>query len=150
MVIFHVINWGVPLSLVAAAMGVGVLGSTHAYTSGGWCWIKNQNKHWKTVLWMLACGKFFEVSSYFINGILYFIVRRKINEDQVKGSLTLSSESSQAAIQGKRKLILAPVLYVLLRMWGTIRFIMFWSDDNIHAKGHLSEFLLTCHVSNLA
>lgn len=81
MVIFHIINWGIPLFLVGAAWCANVLGNDHALTSGGWCWIKPLHEHWKTILWMLACGKLWEIASYFVDGLLYFIIRRKIKEE---------------------------------------------------------------------
>ena len=81
MVLFHGISWGVPLILVGAALYRGALGFHGVNTSGGWCWIKRHNEHWVTVLWMLACGKFCEIISYFVDGILCFCVYRKVKEE---------------------------------------------------------------------
>ena len=58
----------------------------------------------------------------------------------------LTSESNQTAIQGKRKLIWAPCLFVFLRIWGTIRFLLYVSgatEDN----SRIFKALVVCHVS---
>ena len=81
MVLFHGINWGVPLVLVGVALCCRALGFHEANASGGWCWIKRHPEHWETVLWMLACGKFCEIVSYFVNEILCFCVYRKVKEE---------------------------------------------------------------------
>lgn len=125
MVVFHVINWGVPLILVgAAAIKGNVLGSLQAQNSGGWCWIKKQHERWETILWMLEAGKFCEIVSYVVNGILCFKVYRKIKEE-LEERHQMSDESIEAGKQGQRKLAWAPILFVVLRIWGTIRFFMY-------------------------
>ena len=81
---FHVVNWGLPLALNGVALGTGRLGTESSRDSGGWCWIKvdGSEKHMgRTIGWMLACGKLWEILSYFIDVILCFIVTRKINAE---------------------------------------------------------------------
>ena len=78
---FHVINWGVPLALVGAAFSEDMLGGESSKDSGGWCWITLYFGHTKAVMWMLVCGKLWEILSYFIDVILCFIVARKISAE---------------------------------------------------------------------
>ncbi|XP_028412588.1 G-protein coupled receptor 157-like [Dendronephthya gigantea] len=142
---FHVINWGFPLTLVAASWNK--LGQGYAHDSGGWCWIDLiKMKKDEAIVWMLACGKFWEILSYFVDVILCFIVTRKLNaEVKERQNINISSESTQATIQGKRKLIWAPLLFVFLRIWGTIRFLLFCFKSH-QGQGDLSETLIVCHI----
>ena len=78
---FHVINWGLPLALVGAAWGWDMLGSENSQDSGGWCWITFRKGRREALGWMLACGKFWEILSYFIDVVLCFIVTRTINTE---------------------------------------------------------------------
>ena len=78
---FHVINWGLPLALVGAAWHWNMLGSENSQDSGGWCWITLRQGNRTALWWMLACGKFWEILSYFIDVVLCFIVTRKINTE---------------------------------------------------------------------
>jgi hypothetical protein len=78
---FHIINWGLPLALLGAALGNGMLGSGESKDSGGWCWITLTLGRRKAIWWMLACGKFWEILSYFVDVVLCFIVSRKIKAE---------------------------------------------------------------------
>ena len=59
--------------------------------------------------------------------------------------------SAQVAVQGKRKLIWAPCLFVLLRIWGTIRFLQFCiyidQPNEINDSHKIDKILIVCHVS---
>ena len=142
---FHVINWGVPLALVGAAYSMHMLGGESSKDSGGWCWITLDFGRTKARRWMLACGKLCEILSYFIDVILCFIVARKISAEVNTKHRDLLSASAQTAIRGKRKLVWAPCLFVLLRMWGTIRFLLFCFR---HEEGDylIYKILIICHI----
>ena len=77
---FHVVNWGLPLALIGTALYCNKLGKEGSHDSGGWCWIKVEGSK-KPIGWMLACGKLWEILSYFIDVILCFSVTRKINAE---------------------------------------------------------------------
>lgn len=81
MVIFHVVNWGLPAILVGAALYEKQLGSTDSESTAGWCWIKIGESHRQAVIWMLISGKFWEIISYFINGALYYCIIRMIKKE---------------------------------------------------------------------
>ena len=55
------------------------------------------------------------------------------------------SEATQTALRGKKKLIWAPVLFVLLRIWGTIRFLLFCFG--INNQTWIFKAIIVCHVS---
>lgn len=81
MVIFHIINWCVPAVVVGLAWYNNVLGTTSHESTVGWCWIKNGKSRKDTIIWMLVCGKLWEIITYFINFILYFSVNRNIKKE---------------------------------------------------------------------
>jgi G protein-coupled receptor 157 len=81
MVIFHVINWCLPTILLGAALYERQLGSTDSESTAGWCWIKIGDNRKSAVIWMLICGKFWEMISYVINGVLYYYITIKIKKE---------------------------------------------------------------------
>lgn len=81
MVKFHVINWLLPVILLGAAWHENMLGTTENRSTAGWCWIRIGKNHEKAVVWMLITGKFWEIISYFINGIMYFFIIRTIKKE---------------------------------------------------------------------
>lgn len=76
MIGFHIINWGVPLVIVAAAVGSNGLGWDNSYISVGWCWVNLDNNNF--LIWMLFGGKIWEFSAYVILPVIYFLVKRHI------------------------------------------------------------------------
>ena len=60
----------------------------------------------------------------------------------------MSMKSVQIAKQGRGKLALVPVIFVVLRIWGTIRFLFYACHYKVdHAT--IRHILLTLQVSNL-
>ncbi|XP_031567811.1 G-protein coupled receptor 157-like [Actinia tenebrosa] len=124
--LFHVIAWGVPLTIVCIAVAKKKLGDNGDIVSSGWCWV-SANMSWKEqVKWMLIAGKFWEVTAFVIITILFIFIRqgmRKVLNNEE--GLLLSERSSRAAQTAERKLILVPLSFILLRIWGTVRFFIF-------------------------
>ena len=63
----------------------------------------------------------------------------------------MSPQSIQIAEQGVRKLALVPIIFVLLRIWGTIRFILFaanvWQTYRTgSAADYIQQILFTVQV----
>ena len=81
MLTFHVVNWFLPILLVGGAWYEGQLGHTDSKSTAGWCWILIEKDPEKAVIWMLICGKFWEIISYFVNGFLYFYITLKIKKE---------------------------------------------------------------------
>lgn len=74
--LFHVIGWGVPLTIVCIAVAKKKLGDNGDIVSSGWCWV-SVNMSWKEqVKWMLIAGKFWEVTAFFIITILFIFIRQ--------------------------------------------------------------------------
>jgi hypothetical protein len=76
--------------------------------------------------------------------IYSFIYLQLKNED----GLLLSQRSSKAAQTAERKLILVPLSFVLLRIWGTIRFFIF-VESGPNKVPPANDWLLLLQVSKL-
>ena len=79
-VIFHIVNWTVPPVLLGIAWTQNHLGRTEGKSTAGWCWIAITENH-EDIIWMLLCGKLWEIFSYLINGVLYYSVTKNIKKE---------------------------------------------------------------------
>lgn len=136
MLFFVLTAWGIPLIIAATAYGVGAVGNSDNVVSSGWCWIKyilNDETNWpwqKMLFWMCMAGKGWEILAYFAICVFYFLVkwqiRREINRGFPAGSHFLTVRSIEVVRKADRKLMFIPVVFILLRIWGTIRFFRMW------------------------
>lgn len=74
MVIYNIIAWLGPLSVVIPLLACGKLGYSH-FAASNWCYVKgNENEalanDWEMTLIILVAGKFWEISSYILVTIL--------------------------------------------------------------------------------
>ncbi|XP_077620097.1 G-protein coupled receptor 157, partial [Crocuta crocuta] len=74
---FHVVSWGVPLAITAAAVALKKIGYDASDVSVGWCWIDLEAED--RVLWMLLTGKLWEMLAYVTLPVLYLLIRKHIN-----------------------------------------------------------------------
>eukprot|EP00052_Salpingoeca_macrocollata_P029944 m.309443 g.309443 ORF g.309443 m.309443 type:complete len:339 (-) comp23034_c7_seq4:236-1252(-) len=143
---FHVVCWGFPLVVLCVALGFDVLGYDSS-VAVGWCWLKHKGPF---PLWQLMAGKLWEMLSYVLTTYFYIAVKRKIsqemnnpprgsarNSNSNDGVMTddmsslVSQSALQAAKEADRKMVLVPVVFVLVRLWGTIRyFVTNYSADS--------------------
>lgn len=86
LVIFHITGWGVPLAICLPTILTGHLGSSNDETSVNWCFVSLHvdNPENKTELkrqlaeyygFELLCGKFWEITTYFVALVLYITVK---------------------------------------------------------------------------
>jgi len=73
---FHVMAWGLPLVVVAIALGFGVLGPSAV----GWCWIDDQMPQYQVIAWGLFTGKAWELIAYVATIVLYLVIRMKVRQ----------------------------------------------------------------------
>jgi hypothetical protein len=59
----------------------------------------------------------------------------------------MSTQSVQLAQQGRGKLALVPVIFVVLRIWGTIRFLLFAAS--VKPPHAFKEVMLTLQVRTM-
>lgn len=83
LVIFHITGWGIPLAICLPALLTGHLGISNDESSVNWCFV-SFNPDNRTELkqqlveyysFELLCGKFWEITTYFVAFILYIAVK---------------------------------------------------------------------------
>lgn len=76
---FHMVNWGIPLSVVIAALASGGLGYDQSLISVGWCWVDlDNNLH---LMWILLSGKIWEFLAYVVMPTLFFLMKKRIRDE---------------------------------------------------------------------
>lgn len=117
-----IICFGFPVVIVFLAVLFRGLGPTYSLTTVGWCWVDmTRTDAW---LWMLLTGKVWEIAAYAIQIVLCILIRREIKKK--------CQEPCEAVMKGTiasmkiidKKLFFIPLLFILLRIWGTIRFFL--------------------------
>ncbi|KAL9983833.1 hypothetical protein ACROYT_G006071 [Oculina patagonica] len=123
---FHVTAWGIPLTIAVIAYALKGVGYSGDLGSSGWCWISTDQATWKMVSWMFFSGKGWEISAYIGITVFYVLVklhiRRQVRSGFVPGSPFLTVKSVEVAKKADHKLTFIPVVFILVRIWGTIRF----------------------------
>lgn len=121
--VFHVFGWGIPLVIVGIALREDKLGNDWDKVTPGWCWINSTKDE---ILWMWITGKAWEISSCILCFLFFILlrlhIRKKVYHDKGQLSSTLSKET---ALKVQKRLILVPALFVMVRIWGTIRFLLY-------------------------
>ncbi|NXJ01863.1 GP157 protein, partial [Psophia crepitans] len=124
---FHVVSWGVPLGITVAAVALKKIGYDASNVSVGWCWVNlDAENH---VVWMLLTGKVWEILAYVTLPVLYILIKKHINRAHAALSEYRPILSRAPAFQPRtsiadKKLILIPVIFIILRIWSTVRFIL--------------------------
>ncbi|XP_051028128.1 G-protein coupled receptor 157 [Acomys russatus] len=125
---FHFISWGVPLAITVAAVSLKKIGYDASDVSVGWCWINLEAED--RVLWMLLTGKLWEMLAYVLLPLLYLLVRKHINRaHQALSEYRPICEGRQLqrgsfTSMADKKLILIPFIFICLRVWSTVRFVL--------------------------
>ncbi|KAF7239404.1 hypothetical protein EYD10_13983 [Varanus komodoensis] len=125
--LFHVVSWGIPLSITAAAVALKKIGYDASDISVGWCWVNIDAED--RVLWMLLTGKLWEILAYLTLPVFYILIRKHISRAHAALSeyrpLLLRGPALQPRTSvADKKLILIPVIFICLRIWSTVRFVL--------------------------
>ncbi|XP_013393575.1 G-protein coupled receptor 157 [Lingula anatina] len=126
---FHVLSWGIPAMLTFTAWQYGVLGEDGSQTSAGWCWIKTTCSDGMSpgeeIGWMLLTGKAWEIIAYLLTPAIYGHIKCHIHRTIVQvHHRYIDSDTIHAVERADRKLTFVPIIFILLRIWGTIRFFL--------------------------
>ncbi|CAB1330299.1 unnamed protein product [Coregonus sp. 'balchen'] len=129
---FHVISWGIPLGITIAALSLGRIGYDASEVSVGWCWVRIQAPD--HVLWMLLTGKIWEFLAYLTLPVLYILIKKHIHRahaalSEYRPILACSPLSQSLSNMADRKLTLIPVIFIALRIWSTVRFLLMLADS---------------------
>ncbi|CAN9516209.1 unnamed protein product [Ophioblennius macclurei] len=153
---FHLLSWGVPLAITVAAVCLNKIGYNASEVSVGWCWIRIRAPD--AVLWMLLTGKIWEFLAYVTLPVLYVLIRRHIHVAHAALSEYRPILASRAAphsfsSMADVKLTLIPVIFVALRVWSTVRFVLLLAGSplrqhpllvTLHGIGNTSQGAANC------
>ncbi|KAF5904683.1 G-protein coupled receptor [Clarias magur] len=129
---FHLISWGVPVAITVAAVSLQKIGYDASEVSVGWCWINiEEDDH---VMWMLLTGKIWELLAYLILPVLYILIKRHIHKahaalSEYRPILACNRLSHSIPAMADRKLTLIPIIFIALRIWSTVRFVLLLIDS---------------------
>lgn len=141
---FHLISWGVPLGITVAALCLHKIGFDASEVSVGWCWVSIQAPDY--VLWMLLTGKIWEFLAYFSLPIIYILIKRHIHSahaalSEYRPILDSSPSSHYLSSMADRKLTLIPIIFISLRIWSTVRFVLMLAESPVRQN----PLLVTLH-----
>ncbi|KAM4610013.1 G-protein coupled receptor 157 [Polymixia lowei] len=130
--VFHIVSWGVPLAITAAALCLDKIGYDASEVSVGWCWVRIQAPD--HVLWMLLTGKIWEFLAYLTLPVLYILIKRHINRahaalSEYRPILASSQVSQSFSSMADRKLSFIPIIFIALRIWSTVRFLLMLTNS---------------------
>ncbi|XP_003471268.3 G-protein coupled receptor 157 [Cavia porcellus] len=128
--VFHVVSWGIPLTITVAAVTLNKIGYDASDVSVGWCWVDLEAED--RLLWLLLTGKLWELLAYVTLPVLYLLVRRHINRAHealseyrpICEARPPQPCASAAAAVADKKLVLVPLVFIGLRVWSTVRFVL--------------------------
>lgn len=141
---FHLISWGVPFAITVAALSLHKIGYDASEVSVGWCWVNIQAED--HVLWMLLTGKIWEFIAYVTLPVLYILIKIHIYRahaalSEYRPILTSNPVSHSLSSIADRKLTLIPIIFIMLRVWSTVRFLLLLTSS---PAGH-NPVLVTLH-----
>nr|XP_046251998.1 G-protein coupled receptor 157 isoform X1 [Scatophagus argus] len=124
---FHLVSWGVPLAITVVAVSLNKIGYDASEVSVGWCWVKIDASD--RVLWMLLTGKIWEFMAYLTLPVLYILIKRHIHVahaalSEYRPILANRPQSHSFSSMADMKLTLIPIIFIVLRIWSTVRFIL--------------------------
>lgn len=121
--LYHVIAWLVPVAIVVAAIWKNVLGWAKNEYTLRWCWISDDSSNQE--MWMLLTGKGWEVSAYLVTLILYMTTKCYLWSDKRSHHRSFSTAPEAAIVRRiDRKMTFIPIVFICLRISGTIRFFL--------------------------
>ncbi|XP_035512737.1 G-protein coupled receptor 157 [Morone saxatilis] len=153
---FHIISWGIPLAITTAAVSLNKIGYDASEVSVGWCWVSIHAPD--RVLWMLLTGKIWEFLAYLTLPVLYILIKRHIHIahaalSEYRPILANRPQSQSFSSMADMKLTLIPIIFITLRIWSTVRFILLLADSparqnpvlvTLHGIGNTSQGAANC------
>lgn len=119
--VYHCVSWGVPLIILTIGLSFEALGADDFSQAVGWCWISGEVAH--PLFWSFFVGKAEEITSYIVTFLLYALTLWRLHR-RVNSGLLPSKNVRKVIHQVDRKLMLVPLVFILVRIWGTTRFLL--------------------------
>ena len=88
MQLLHLIGWGIPILIGIIAFSNGAYGFYRNVGTSGWCWISQNQKWSKVVMWMFITGKGWEIMAYICIFKFYLLVILQIRREVCGGLLS--------------------------------------------------------------
>nr|XP_020475460.1 probable G-protein coupled receptor 157 [Monopterus albus] len=153
---FHLVSWGVPLVITVTAVCLNKIGYDASEVSVGWCWVRIDAPD--KVLWMLLTGKIWEFLAYITLPVLYILIKRHIHKahaalSEYRPILANRPLSHSSSFMADVKLTLIPIIFIILRIWSTVRFILLLANSparqnpvlvTLHGIGNTSQGAANC------
>ncbi|KAM6924395.1 G-protein coupled receptor 157 [Xenentodon cancila] len=153
---FHIVSWGVPLVITVTAVSLNKIGYDASEVSVGWCWVRIHDPD--RVLWMLLTGKVWEFLAYLTLPVLYIFIKRHIHKahaalSEYRPILANRPPTQSFSSMADVKLTLIPIVFITLRIWSTVRFILLLADSSVrqhpvlvtlHGIGNTSQGAANC------
>uniref|UniRef100_A0A8C7ZVL7 G protein-coupled receptor 157 n=1 Tax=Oryzias sinensis TaxID=183150 RepID=A0A8C7ZVL7_9TELE len=153
---FHLVSWGIPLAITVTAVSLNKIGYDASEVSVGWCWVRIDARD--RILWMLLTGKIWEFLAYLTLPVLYILIKRHIHKahaalSEYRPILANRPESQSFSSMADVKLTLIPIIFIFLRIWSTVRFILLLADSPVrqnpalvmlHGIGNTSQGAANC------
>jgi len=114
---FHVISWGWPLISVALVGAFGAWGYDSGAATADWCWIGGGQSFY----WHIIGGKGVEWISYIVVTIIYIFVFLDLRKSADQQQLLLTHRSGTNWKITEKKLLAIPIIFIILRLPGSIR-----------------------------
>eukprot|EP00117_Sycon_ciliatum_P011876 scpid71979/ scgid1394/ Probable G-protein coupled receptor 157 len=164
----HIFSWGLPLAITLAAQFGDALGNDDSLDSSGWCWVRRhpgtphfapspragvdpmfEDRRART-FWLLMGGKGWELLAYVFTTLFYLAIKCHVYGETHHGRQNLLTSAGLATAQKiDRRLIFVPIMFVLLRIWGTVRTLLDIADSGAHPESWFhSSTLRLLHVSH--
>ncbi|XP_052819751.1 G-protein coupled receptor 157-like [Mya arenaria] len=126
LVVYNLICWGFPGYITVLALCLGVLGQDNSVGTGGWCWITSAITYDQQNFWMFVSGKAWEITCYILTTLLYMVTKMILCKRAQHTAYIYSwiKEEEEDFRLEDRNFIFVPFILYLLRLWGTIRFVI--------------------------
>ncbi|KAL3887314.1 hypothetical protein ACJMK2_027256 [Sinanodonta woodiana] len=119
-VLYHAVCWGIPGIIIVVAGSENVLGPSYRVT-GMWCFINDNLTSVEKTTWILISGKGWEILCYILSLSILVLLKLKLYFSRRR----LRELNADFRDEDTHFLYLWLLLW-LLRVWGTIRFLLDW------------------------
>ncbi|XP_041375949.1 G-protein coupled receptor 157-like [Gigantopelta aegis] len=137
---YHLVCWVLPGLIVTVSLSLDVLGYDSDLNQDSWCWVDPRVSH--ALVWQFVTGKGWELASYVITVVIYTVVKIYLFKNSTHTLAVNPHRLRHAGVkEANRKLTFVPLVFILLRVWGTLRFII-GVVDHEYAKSPQASWIV--------